>query len=228
MRRVFTSMLLFLATAMAIVVWALPAPVKPAVLECHLRDGSILLLEPTDSLFVMKTKYGTFSVPLSDVLKLEPALLRSAEMERYIQQWMTDLGSPQFVLREKAQAMLIENAAVAYPQLKAGLKSDTPEVAKRCETILRTVASVVNDETDEDRTVDIITTTDDTILRGQLETKSIKVKSKSLGELTIQLATVKSFGKPTVKEELPVRTTPTAYSKGMEKLTIPQQAPQKK
>ena len=93
-----------------------------------------------------------------------------------------------------------------------GLKSDVPEVAKRCEMILRTVAKTVNDETYEDRTVDIITTTDLTILRGKLETTSIKVRTKSLGELTVQLADVKCLGKPAMKEERRQQTPATTYT----------------
>jgi hypothetical protein len=212
MRRTFIAALLFLASVCVVVVWALPGEPKPTALECHLRDGSVLQLEPSEAKFVIVTKYGTLTVPLSDIVKLEPALPRSAEVERDIQQWMTDLGSPQFAAREKAQAQLIDHADVAYPQLKAGLKAESAEVAKRCETILRMVQRTVNDDTYRDQSVDIITTKDVTVLRGKLETTSIKARTKSLGELTIQLADVKSLGKVPDREVTRQMTPVTGYS----------------
>lgn len=214
MRRFFVAVVLFASSALAVVVWALPGEPKTPALECHLRDGSVLLLEPTDATFVIATKFGTFTVPIADVLKLEPFIPRSAELDRDIPKWMDELGSPQFAVREKAQTQLFDHADVAYPQLKTGLKSDIPEVAKRCETVLRLVAKTVNDETFEDRSVDIITTTELTILRGKLESTSIRVKSKSLGALTIQLANVKHFGKPTRVEERYPTTPVTSHMKG--------------
>jgi hypothetical protein len=221
MRQFFVAIVLFVSTALAVVVWALPGEPKAPALECHLRDGSVLLIEPTDATFVINTKYGSFTVPLADVVKLEPAIPRSAELDRDILKWMDELGSPQFAVREKAQTQLLDHADVAYPQLKSGLRSDIPEVAKRCETILRLVAKKVNDETFQDRSVDMITTTDLTILRGKLESTSINVKSKSLGELTIQLANVKCFGKPTEKAVLRPTTPPTAYYKGKGAVPLP-------
>jgi hypothetical protein len=172
-----------------------PTPTPPVAepqYEAKFLDGSVVMLTAGDAEVVVATKYGKLTVPLAAVKKLDIGFRYPAGVEAKVKAAVEELGSPDYTTREDAQRRLLGFGEYAVPAVKAGLKHPTPEVVERCGQILKGLTQRLPADQLDPRLVDVITT-DESVIRGTIETPALKVKSKYFGEASIKLVDLREL-----------------------------------
>lgn len=165
---------------------AAPKPESAAV-EVRFTDGSVLKLTLREERLELKTAYGKLLVPFEDIRRIDFATRIPDEAARRIRSAITDLGSPEFRLREDASADLLALREKAYPALLEAAEHKDPEVARRARGILERVREAVPEEQLEVRKHDVIHT-EDSRIAGRIEAATWKAFTTQFGEVRLNLA----------------------------------------
>lgn len=157
---------------------------SPRDVEVRLQDGSLFRGE-IDALetVVIKTLYGTLTVPISDMLRIDRGERVSEKDTKDIAETLKDLDNEEFAKRSAAQYKLETMPAAAAETLKAARGTASPEAKNRIDTILKKLAAKAQNKRiqteDSVRTVRFEAT-------GTLQFDTVKIKSR-VGELAIKL-----------------------------------------
>ena len=87
----------------------------------------------------VKTDYGTLTVPLKDVVRIDFGVHLPDGLEAKIAKAIEQLGDENYRTRETALKSLIDWGPYAYPQVYRASKAGVPEVAKRVATALEKI-----------------------------------------------------------------------------------------
>jgi hypothetical protein len=168
------------------------APDGPPEFEAKFIDDSVLKVIALDSVITLSTKYGRLTVPLADVVRLELGFRFPDGVEAKVEQAVANLGSPSFREREDAEKELFKLAEYAVPALRRASNSPDPEVARRAGTLLKKLADKLPEEKMSLRDYDLLETAEATV-RGRVETVSVRVRNRVLGETALRMIDLRSM-----------------------------------
>jgi hypothetical protein len=167
-------------------------PDGPPEFEAKFVDDSILKVIALESSLTVSTKYGKLTVPLNEVVRLEVGFRFPEGIEAQVEQSVGALGSPAFREREDAEKALFKLSEYAVPSLKRAAKHTDPEVARRAGSLLKRLTEKLPEEKLALKDYDLVETAEATV-RGRVETVSVKVKNRVLGETALKLADLRSL-----------------------------------
>jgi hypothetical protein len=175
-----------------------PAPPKrevpdgPPEFEAKFVDDSVLKVVALESVLTVSTKYGKLTVPLADVVRLEVGFRFPEGVEAQVEQAVGSLGAASFREREEAEKALFKFAEYAVPALRRAAKHTDPEVARRAGSLLKRLTEKLPEEKMTLKDYDLVETAEATV-RGRVETVSVKVRNRVLGETAMKLADLRSL-----------------------------------
>jgi hypothetical protein len=169
-----------------------PAPGEGGRFEGKFADNSVVTLNISDASLAVTTKYGKLTVPLDEVKRIELGFRYPEGMEAKINAAAEDLGSTDFKTREQAQKQLIAYGELALPAVRKVMKSSIVEASRRAEEILKKLEDTLPKEKLEIREYDMIVTATMTI-KGNIETTSLKAKTKYFGDTIVKLADLREL-----------------------------------
>lgn len=183
--------------AVILLVWSVQGraesrPAAPPEVSVVLHDGTVLKgVTPPASVEVL-TKYGRLTVPLKDVRRIEIGLRLTPDESRVIETAIRRLGSQKPAEWQEAVKQLIALGRKAYPALVKSAAGKDMEVARRAAALVQKMQQAVPAHRFPSRSDDTITTAD-CVLVGRLTDGIVKARSKTLGELRLNLADVRSL-----------------------------------
>lgn len=170
---------------------------KPGVLKFHLMDGTIITGQLTTKSLPISTDFGDLVVPMEAIASFAPGLGSHPEIDKTINQFIAQLGSPDAKTRDKAQAQLLSYGPGLLPVLQEYTNDPDAERKVRIATITEELMGLDPDDFDAAsgptvslNRLDHIVTERFTIA-GQIQQKTFTIASK-FGELTVQLKDIKS------------------------------------
>ncbi len=175
-------------------------------------DSSNVPLFLPESKITVATKYGKLAVPLSEIVRIELGFRYPEGMEKKIAAATEELGNADYARREAAQKQLTAWGELALPTLKKAMKTGNAEAASRAEAIVnKLLASLPRDhrETPEQDTI----ITEESTIRGTLETTVIKANTKFFGATDLKLADLRLLRNSALDHE-PKPAKPVAYPPG--------------
>ena len=150
-------------------------------------DSSNVPLFLPESKITISTKYGKLAVPLSEIVRIELGFRYPEGMEKKIAAAAEELGNADYGRRETAQRQLTTWGELALPTLKKAMKTGNAEAASRAEAIVnKLLASLPRDHRETPQQDTIIT--EESTIRGTLETTVIKANTKFFGATDLKLA----------------------------------------
>ncbi|HYV62800.1 MAG TPA: hypothetical protein VE958_09005, partial [Bryobacteraceae bacterium] len=166
---------------------------KPGEMEARFHDGTLICKMEVQQDLEVVTKDGKLMVLAGDIHRLEPGLRLSAETAARITQAVDRLGDVSFAVREAAAKELLVLGYRAYPPLLAVSKSADLEVAKRAATALNKIRETAAPESLEINEHDLVITRNRQRITGRILASTIKVRSPSVGEISLNLADLRSL-----------------------------------
>jgi hypothetical protein len=160
-------------------------------LIARFRDGTTIRRITLQESLEMQTKYGTLTVPMSAIRRVEFGRHTSEETRKQIADSVKQLGGADFQQREAASKSLIALGASAYPALVEAAKSSDQEVARRAQMAVLTIRERIPEEELRIPEFDVIHT-GDCVLSGHLVSPILKGKTANFGELPMKLADLRS------------------------------------
>ncbi|HVK16862.1 MAG TPA: hypothetical protein VM533_07925 [Fimbriiglobus sp.] len=167
-------------------------PDGPPEFEAKFVDDSVLKVAALESVLTVSTKYGKLTVPLAEVVRLEVGFRFPEGVEAQVEQAVGALGAPAFREREDAEKALFKLAEYAVPALRRAAKHTDPEVSRRAGSLLKRLTDKLPEEKMALKDFDLVETTEATV-RGRVETLTVKVKNRVLGETALKLADLRSL-----------------------------------
>jgi hypothetical protein len=168
------------------------APDGPPEFEAKFVDDSILKVVALESVLTVSTKYGKLTVPLAEVVRLEVGFRFPEGVEAQVEQAVGSLGAASFREREEAETALFKFAEYAVPALRRAAKHTDPEVSRRAGSLLKRLTEKLPEEKMTLKDYDLVETAEATV-RGRVETVSVKVRNRVLGETALKLADLRSL-----------------------------------
>ncbi len=167
-------------------------PDGPPEFEAKFVDDSVLKVVALDATLSLSTKYGKLTVPLADVVRLEVGFRFPEGVEAKVEEAVANLGAASFRDREDAEKALYKLAEYAVPALRRAAKSTDPEVTRRAESLLKRLSEKLPPEKLALKDYDLVETAEATV-RGRVETVSVKVRNRVIGETALRLADLRSL-----------------------------------
>lgn len=172
-------------------------PADPGVLKFHLMDGTIITGQLTTNSLPISTDFGDLVVPMDAIASFAPGLSSHPEIDKTINQFIAQLGSPDAKTRDKAQAQLISYGTGLLPVLMEYANDPDAERKVRIATITEELMGMESDDFGPEqgptvslKRLDQIVTERFTIA-GKIQQKTFTIASK-FGELTVKLKDIKS------------------------------------
>jgi LCCL domain len=162
----------------------------PAAVEVRFTDSSTMKMSLREERIEVVTRYGKLLVPVADIRRIDFATRIPDDVVQKIEAAVANLGSPQYKLREAAQADLLALREKAYPALVRATKHKDPEVIRRAEDLLNQIRQAVPEDQLESREFDVVQT-DDMRVTGRISEATFKVFTSQFGEQPLKLADVR-------------------------------------
>lgn len=169
----------------------LAAPVNAQTLaEVRLGDGSSVRVTVLTAYLDVKTKYGTLTVPMSDVRKAEFGLHLREEVAAKLEAASKSLASAAFKERDEAGKALLGLGGLSAPTLRRLASGQDLEAATRANSLLKQLrdAGAELDRKEED-TIH----TDGLTIIGRAQAKGLQVRSAIFGETLLHLADLRTL-----------------------------------
>jgi hypothetical protein len=177
---------LWLALAVLLVITVSPAagegPDVGVAVELRLTDGSVLKVALREPRVSLKTPYGTLSIPMADVVRIEFAARVPDDVARRV----AELASTDFQVRNAAHTALERMGSRAFVALTSAASHKDAEVARRAKDLLEKLREDSSDEPPQLRKHDVVYTADSKIT-GRIEGEMWRAESTALGELRLRL-----------------------------------------
>lgn len=185
-------MLVTFLTLATLVAVAPADPVKPKPVEVEFKcyDGSTLKATLLDEILILQTKYGEMKIPANSLRRVEFAGRIPGSVSTVVAEAVSNLGHPDFAIRETATETLKNLKERAYPACFPACKSADPEIARRADEICKAIEGKVGRQNLATKPHDIIHT-DDSKLSGTLKCESLKIMTAQFGEQQLRLSDVK-------------------------------------
>ncbi|HEV8060008.1 MAG TPA: hypothetical protein VGP68_09050 [Gemmataceae bacterium] len=161
-------------------------------IEVRFADDSIVKMVLQHSTIEVATRYGKLSVPVQDMRRIELGMRIPEATAKRIEAAIAGLGNSDFKKRDAAGIELIGLRELAYPALLRAARSSDPEVSRRAEEAIKTIAEKVPPEKLHLPQHDTVVTTDFTIV-GQVEAPTLKARTPYFGETNLKLAEVRTL-----------------------------------
>jgi len=155
--------------------------------EVRFTDDSNLKVELKVERIELHTPHGKLEFPLADIRRIEFATRVPADVAIRVDAAVADLASNQFRVREAAAATLREIGEMAYPRLLQATTHQDAEVARRVESLLDELRSVLPEELLEVRKQDLVFTQDSKIA-GRIDVEMFRASTTQFGEVKLKLA----------------------------------------
>ncbi len=170
------------------------APATPGQTEFDvtMADGSRFKVATLEPNVVLVSKYGTLTIPLSDLKRIDMGFRYPEGVEAKVEDAAAKLGSSAFREREEAEKALAGFKEYAVPTLRRAAKSTDPEVARRADSVLKKLTEKLPEEKLTHKDFDTVVTTEFTI-RGRLQATAMKVRTKYFGEVELKLAETRTM-----------------------------------
>src|SRR5262245_57779639 len=165
---------------------------EPALVEVRFTDNSTMKLTLRDERIEVVTRYGKLVVPVAEIQRIDFGTRLSEEDGHKIEAAIGNLGSPQYKVREAAQADLIAFREKSYPALLRATKHKDPEVIRRAEELLNNLRQTVPEDLLEIREFDVVWT-DEMRLTGRISGETFKVHTSQFGEQPLKLADIRGL-----------------------------------
>ena len=155
-------------------------------------DGSALPVYLPEGKIAIATKYGKLAVPLSEIVRIELGFRYPEGMEAKVGAAIADLGASDFKQRDEAQKKLEAWGELGLPALRKATKGGNPEGARRADEILTKLLAKLPKDLRDVPEYDVIVT-ENSSLRGTIETTGVKANTKFFGETTLKLADLRTL-----------------------------------
>ncbi|HJZ90962.1 MAG TPA: hypothetical protein VKE40_08820 [Gemmataceae bacterium] len=190
-----------------------PAPSKgaAAAVEVRLADGSSVRMNLTQPHVEIVTKYGKLAIPAHEVRRVEFGFRYPEGAEAKITELVNRLGDGNYKRREAAAADLLAYKEIAYPALKRATKSSDAETAKRAAELVGKLEDKLPAETLKFREFDVVSAIDFTA-RGQIESKTLQGYTPYFGDVSLQVAEVRSLRSVALGGEATVQVDAARYA----------------
>lgn len=153
-----------------------------ADVDLKLKDGSFLRGSIRgDTVFTMRTKYGSLQVPVDEVISIDFATRTTQANSDAIEQAIARLGSEQHTERERASKLLLGYGFTAARALLRHKDSPDAEIAGRVKALLQRYS---DEQLGKIREQDVLRTSQFAIA-GDLVSTEMVILSESLGELKL-------------------------------------------
>jgi hypothetical protein len=178
-------------------------PKPPAAVEVEVKytDDSTMKLKVLDEKLELDTKHGKLFVAVADVRRIEFGGRTPPEAAEKIALAVSNLGHPDFNVREAASAELRGHRERAYPALLKATKHADPEVGRRADEAVKYLFTKLPANQLEPREFDVVHT-DDSKITGRLAAASLRVATFQFGEQNLKLADVRSLKTGGAAEEV--------------------------
>ena len=170
-------------------------------------DGSALPVFLPEGKITIATKYGKLAVPLSEIVRIELGFRYPEGMEAKITTAATDLGASDFKQRDEAQKYLESRGELALPALRKTAKGGNPEAMRRAEEILAKLLAKLPKDLRDVPEYDVIVTENSSV-RGSIETTGLKANTKFFGETTLKLADLRTLRNKVLDPDKPAKPSP--------------------
>lgn len=197
-----------------------PKPVAdPGTLTFHLMDGTVITGKLETQNLPIKTAFGDLVVPITAIHSFSPGLASHKDLDKKIQQLITQLGDADAKRRDKAQAELMTFGPGLVTELQRHAKDPDAERKVRIATIIEELFANQDDEEEGGGTgvslarLDTIVTEHFTVA-GEIKLQTFNIRSK-FGKLVVRLADIKSAQRmaeqsPETRRKIEVRGTDMA------------------
>jgi hypothetical protein len=168
-------------------------PARPDVntIEVRFADDSLVKMTLQNPSIEVATRYGKLVVPVEDMRRIELGLRIPEATAKRIEAAIAALGSANFQKREAAGAELVSLRELAYPALQRAARSKDPEVTRRAEQAIKSLAEKIPAEKLHLPQHDTVVTSEFTIV-GQVESAKLKARSSYFGETSLNLGEIRS------------------------------------
>ena len=177
----------------------------------NFADNSNVPLFLPDGKISISTKYGKLAIPLSEIVRIEFGFRYPDGLEKKIASAIEDLGSTDYPKREAAQKQLILWGEITIPALRKAMKGTNAEAASRAEVIVNKLLASLPKDHQEIQEFDTIVTEESTV-RGTLESTMIKANTKFFGPTDLKLADLRVLRNSALDHE-PAPTKPVKPSR---------------
>src|SRR5262245_19321109 len=190
-----------------------PAPSTGAVaaVEVRLADGSSVRMNLTQPHVEIVTKYGKLAIPAHEVRRVEFGFRYPEGAEAKITELVNRLGDGNYKRREAAAADLLAYKEIAYPALKRATKSSDAETAKRAAELVAKLEDKLPAERLKFREFDVVSAIDFTA-RGRIEAKTLQGYTPYFGDVSLQVAEVRSLRSVTLGGETTLQVDAAKYA----------------
>lgn len=170
-----------------------PAAAKPARVEVHFTDGSVVFMTLLDQNIEVMTEFGKLSVPQDQVQSIQFGQHADKDVEAKVQALIAQLADDNFQKREVAMKELIQLGHAAYPALLSSKNAKDQELALRVAEALKLIEQRVPAKLLNRKAEDVIYTSKFTIV-GKVLTPGLRAKTEFFGELTIKPSQLLAIG----------------------------------
>jgi hypothetical protein len=173
-----------------------PAKTEPArpdvnTIEVRFADDSLVKMTLQNSTIEVATRYGKLVVPVEEMRRIELGLRIPEATAKRIETAIAALGNANFQKREAAGAELVSLRELAYPALQRAARSKDPEVTRRAEQAIKSLAEKIPADKLHLPQHDTVVTSEFTIV-GQVESAKLKARSSYFGETSLNLGQIRS------------------------------------
>lgn len=168
-----------------------PRPDANAI-EVRFADDSVVKMVLQQNTIEVATRFGKLSVPVQDMRRIELGMRIPAATAKRIEAAIAALANADFKKRDAGAAELISLRELGYPALLRAARSSDPEVSRRAEEAIKTIAEKVPTEKLHLPLHDTVVTTEFTIV-GQVEAPTLKARTPYFGETNLNLAEIRTL-----------------------------------
>jgi hypothetical protein len=177
---------------------------EPDRWQVRLPDGKIVPFEPTGESVTLDTKYGSVTVPMKEVTRLEFGRRVSETDRKTISDALADVVGGTLRVREAAKETLLDMGLTAYPAVCRAIPTAAKEALPHLTQVADKLKKLIGDEDDEPKDCDVIVTADGSRLCGLLA-GGLKAKLDGKEQvLTWKEAKAVAFGKLAADEKLEI------------------------
>jgi hypothetical protein len=167
-------------------------PPNAREVEVRLTDKSRVRMTILQPSLDIVTKYGTLTIPVEDIRRIEFGIHTSEELAKRIESAIRGLGLPGFQEREAASQELVAIGAPAYLALHKAAKSSDLETANRAKAALARIRQRAPEEQLRVKEDDMIQTAEFTVV-GRITAKTIHAATPIFGDTQLNLRDLRSL-----------------------------------
>jgi hypothetical protein len=165
----------------------------PRTINVTFTDGSHLKVLLAEDTVELQTPHGKLTFPITDIVRIEFAYRVPEDQALTIDKLITDLGSTDFQVRERAMAGLLEKKEKCYAALiRASRQQSDLEMRQRIEQLIDRLRQTIPEEQLSVRPHDYIYTADSKIA-GKINATNFRISSQQFGQLQLKLSDIRDL-----------------------------------